>query len=247
MQDRYAGDVGDFMKLSLLKTLAGTNLQLGINWYLTSGGPEGDGRHVTYLDPDNRIGKSLRQVDEDLYASLQPFAGKDADRSVRLLEQQSTLRVDTIFYAEPIVDRAHWHQTAIAKLQAVDLVFLDPDNGLRLSGADPNPHKHALPDEIRQYVENGKSVVLYHHADRSCSTEEQVVRRLDDVSAASGIDALAAVVARRGTVRFFLVVAQPEHVDIFARRLRSYHQITWGPSKSARHARVVWRDGKPQM
>ena len=35
MQDRYAGDIGDFIKLGLLRALAGSDLNLYINWYLT--------------------------------------------------------------------------------------------------------------------------------------------------------------------------------------------------------------------
>ena len=242
MQDRYAGDVGDFLKLSLLKTLAGDDLRLGINWYLNNGGPEGDGRHTTYLKPGNRIGQSLRLVDEELYLSLQSFAEKDADRSVRLLEQQSTLRSSSIFFADSIDDRKKWHQTALTRLEATELVFLDPDNGLTMSDAVPNPRKHVLPSELRDYVTCGKTVVLYHHADRSCPVDVQVLQRLESVRDSTNIEPLAAVVARRGTVRFFLVIAQPGHKSQMVERLIDYDEKAWGPSRAQQHARVVWRD-----
>ena len=245
MQDRYAGDVGDFMKLSLLKTLAGDDLRLGINWYLNTGGREGDGRHITYLKPDNRIGQSLRLVDDELYCSLQSFAEKGADRSVQLLEQRSTLRFGSIFYANPIGDRTKWHQEALARLKVAELVFLDPDNGLTMSGADPNPRKHVLPNEVRDYIKYGKSVVVYHHADRSCSVDEQVLQRLESVRESTDIEPLAAVIARRGTVRFFLVIAQPEHKRQMVQRLIEYDERAWGPSKAKQHARVVWRHPAP--
>jgi hypothetical protein len=35
MQDRYAGDIGDFGKFGLLKALEQTGLSVGINWYWT--------------------------------------------------------------------------------------------------------------------------------------------------------------------------------------------------------------------
>ena len=54
MQDRYAGDVGDFGKFGLLRTLCELNapqLKLGIVWYLV---PEEshneDGKHTKYLN-----------------------------------------------------------------------------------------------------------------------------------------------------------------------------------------------------
>ncbi len=35
MQDRYAGDIGDFGKFSLLTELSKQGLAIGINWYKT--------------------------------------------------------------------------------------------------------------------------------------------------------------------------------------------------------------------
>jgi len=35
VQDRYAGDVGDFGKIGMLRQIASTGLRIGINWYRT--------------------------------------------------------------------------------------------------------------------------------------------------------------------------------------------------------------------
>jgi len=34
MQDRYAGDIGDYGKIALLKALQTQGLSIGVNWYL---------------------------------------------------------------------------------------------------------------------------------------------------------------------------------------------------------------------
>ena len=34
MQNRYAGDVGDFGKIGLLRQLAAAGYHIGVNWYL---------------------------------------------------------------------------------------------------------------------------------------------------------------------------------------------------------------------
>lgn len=34
MQNRYAGDIGDFGKFGLLRALRGSGLSIGVNWYL---------------------------------------------------------------------------------------------------------------------------------------------------------------------------------------------------------------------
>ncbi len=52
MQDRYAGDAGDFGKLGMLRQIAGAGLKVGINWYRTYKPQEhvkGDGKHIGYL------------------------------------------------------------------------------------------------------------------------------------------------------------------------------------------------------
>jgi len=241
MQDRYAGDVGDFMKISLLKTLSGHDLRLGVNWYLTPNETQNkDGRHITYLKPNNRIGQHLRQMDEDLYGALQPLGEEDANRSVRFLEDEGTFPTDTLFHDQVVARHEGWHTNALTNLSAADLVFLDPDNGLRMDGGRTNLQKYALPEEVRSYFERGQSVVVYHHADRTDSVEEQVRRRINDLSDAAGSRCLAAVLARRGTVRFFLVAAQPEHEERLVERLRFYNDLAWGDIRLEQHARVIW-------
>ena len=59
MQDRYAGDIGDFGKFGLLKELSHRGLSIGVNWYKTlplksekkADGTfkQDDGRHKDYL------------------------------------------------------------------------------------------------------------------------------------------------------------------------------------------------------
>jgi hypothetical protein len=57
MQDRYAGDTGDFGKFGLLRQIAKTGLVIGLNWYRTYRDEEHilnkDGKHIAYLtDPE---------------------------------------------------------------------------------------------------------------------------------------------------------------------------------------------------
>lgn len=69
MQDRYAGDVGDFGKLGLLRKIAGSGLTIGVNWYHTFKPEEhdrGDGKHIGYLHD-----RSFRGCDDELLKVLQ--------------------------------------------------------------------------------------------------------------------------------------------------------------------------------
>jgi hypothetical protein len=56
MQDRYAGDVGDFIKLGLLRALS-PGRKLGVAWYrFPDEDHNSDGRHVSYLEQSDRYG-----------------------------------------------------------------------------------------------------------------------------------------------------------------------------------------------
>ena len=63
MQDRYAGDVGDYGKFAMLRAMEAQGLKLGINWYRTEtavyeihddGKYNGMKREGTFLTIDDR-------------------------------------------------------------------------------------------------------------------------------------------------------------------------------------------------
>jgi hypothetical protein len=75
VQDRYAGDLGDYLKFGLLRWLAppGSPLfpRLGVVWYRTADeAHNADGMHVAYLHPGHRSSALLRRLDPDLYERL---------------------------------------------------------------------------------------------------------------------------------------------------------------------------------
>jgi hypothetical protein len=101
MQDRYAGDVGDFGKLALLRTLA-TDRRLGVCWFMTSGDRENnrDGKHVLKDAHSARF----RMLDEKLFDELKNFAERaqrhNEKRAVASLEVLGLLAAGTVFHRE---------------------------------------------------------------------------------------------------------------------------------------------------
>jgi hypothetical protein len=72
VQDRYAGDLGDYLKFGLLRWLVPldslASLRLGVVWYRTlDEAHNADGRHIAYLQPGHRSADRLRPPDPDLY------------------------------------------------------------------------------------------------------------------------------------------------------------------------------------
>ena len=250
MQDRYAGDVGDFLKIGLLRQLTETfdadaGLRLGVVWYLAPDEDHNaDGRHVSYLDPASAAGRELRPLDPDLYDRLARVVA--TGRSVAALEAAGVLPPGTetssevLSFADVKVGsqarlhhRRGWVERAAAAVADADLVFADPDNGLRRTDHREQRHrtnavKHTYYDELLAFTEHGQSIVAYHHADRTAKVDVQAQRRMEEAAEETGIEPLAVVRASRGSTRLFLVLAQSEHRAHLEGRMARITAGPWG-------------------
>jgi hypothetical protein len=223
MQNRYAGDVGDFIKLGLIRHLAAADLSFGVNWYLTPDeAHNADGKHVAYVEPGNRQHASLKACDPDLMERLSRVVA--GSRSVQALEDSGALPASALTFGEVLdrsVDRKAWHERALAALVSADTVFVDPDNGLASASGRPTI-KHVLTGELADYAARGQSLVVYHHADRSAKAEVQAKAQLGRIARAVGQVPVGAIIARRGSCRLFLVTASDERLNALADRLQSF-------------------------
>src|SRR5439155_16365192 len=96
MQNRYAGDIGDYIKLALLRAISPDH-RLGVLWYLyPDEGHNEDGRHIAYLRDPNR----WRHLDPALFDALPVIVG--GERSVAHIEQARLLPAR--FHDRPIPD-----------------------------------------------------------------------------------------------------------------------------------------------
>ena len=261
MQDRYAGDLGDYLKFGLLRWLAppgsSTSPRLGVVWYRTGDeAHNADGKHVAYLDPSHRSSACLRQLDPDLYQRLARVVAS-GQRSTAALANARVLDARTCFFDDlldfadlPAAARAarqqrrrSWAQRALAATSGCDLVFADPDNGIRLGSHRVPAHrtkaaKHAYLDELAAFAARGQSLIVYHHADRTAGVEQQARRRLGDLARDVPVQPIAAVRASRGTVRLFLVgAATKSHAGYLTDRLGGLEGSPW-----ATELAVYWAD-----
>jgi hypothetical protein len=244
MQNRYAGDVGDFMKLGLLRYLAaptsdgGTGLTIGLNWCLAPDeGHNADGKHITYLHPGNRHHYALRACDPELMRCLTRLVVND--RSVRALEECGALPANSPTHAEMLdpaggaAGRRQWHRRALDALAGADVAFVDPDNGIRTAAQGSKVHKFALVGELADYTARDQTLVAYQHADRTADIRTQARRRLHELTTSVAQEPIGAIIARRGTCRFFLITVADKHHDLLAASLRKYAS-RWTP-----HAEVI--------
>ena len=253
MQNRYTGDIGDFGKYGLLRALCHPqdycepSLRLAVIWYLVPNEAHNDdGKYVQYLEPREDNLKRFRDCDPLLFDSLAQIVRQDK-RSVTSIRAAGILPPDTVFYDAPlsyagipwsgararelrVEHRRRWVEEALKASAQSDLIFVDPDNGLECHTkpyAKRGP-KYAYFDELLPYVHRGRSLVIYHHLNRSCRAQEQVTARLRQMGEVFKLrDEPIAVLYKRGTLRSFFIVAAPAHRDILLRRIVEFLRSEW--------------------
>ena len=257
MQNRYVGDVGDFGKHGLLRFLSGATdaieperrLRLGLIWYMHHDERHGankqiinsDGRHVSYLEATQKNTELYGNCDLDLWSKLRHLVGHDR-RCIHCIEQAGILPDDTRYYSTPLTYipgmpedkkkelREFWLQCALRKTREADLICVDPDNGI---GEDRNKYvpakgsKYVYMDDLKAIWEGGKSLVVYHHANKTetiaCQVEKGKATLRDGLADAEPIP----LVFHRGTVRFFFVIPAKRHKELIVGRVLRFLEHGW--------------------
>ena len=221
MQDRYAGDVGDFGKYGLLRWLCGPDghgpaLRLGVLWYRFEDATPGDGEHISYLEPPRA--QEFRKCDPDLFERMGSIVHRE--RSIAAVETSGALPPGTAFFREKLVfgrrestksrasKRLGWLEAGLRAVEHADLVFADPDNGLQVRSVKPlhaKGPKYVYYDDLRECWDRGQSLVVYQHIARHGSAEEQIAERLTALREyLKGAEGIITVRWRRFTSRAIL-------------------------------------------
>jgi len=253
MQNRYVGDVGDFGKYGLLRTLClpGTDgskgLRLGVVWYLVPDeGHNADGKHTSYLKPTAVNVTWYKGCDPALYDMLAEIVDTKS-RNVASIRNGGILPAGTVFFEEPLTFdgmphigpaarearlrlRSEWLQRALEATAGCDVVFVDPDNGLE-SGTKRHHNrgtKYAYFDELGPYLSRGQSLVVYHHMGRNRKAPEQIQQRLAEITRRlEGCSSPFALRFGRGTSRAFFVVPTKAHRTVLLERAGRFVLGPW--------------------
>lgn len=246
MQDRYAGDIGDYGKFGLLKALQAEGFRLGINWYKATPPTE---REKENDDGKHRIAERYDVCDPALAKTLRAISASP-QRSIEALQQAALLdAARTVYYKEEVtVDRrAQWHANALQALADCDLVFLDPDNGLlvkSVSRRSAKSVKYVFDEELNDYLARGQSVVLYNH--RARKPAAQYFQALADRCAAQG-KPICALTFPKGTIRdYLLIAANPNHATRIRQTLNRMTQGAWAHLGLCREETVVLVEGESE-
>jgi hypothetical protein len=192
MQDRYAGDIGDYFKYGLLRRLS-QGRSLGILWYLfPDEDHNADGGYVDYLDDP----ETWEDHDPDVFNALKWMVFQN-HRNVATVAQSGILGNATFAYErlDPVGIssnknsewRKTWFNSAFKHLKNCNLIFADPDNGLCLDEAfKPGQKKHwkRIPLNEVKKLSQGRTAIIYHHNTRyKGGNEEEISYWLEHLGA----------------------------------------------------------------
>lgn len=235
MQDRYAGDIGDYGKIGLLKCLQAHGFRIGVNWYRVSALDSEKKADGTYKQNDGKylISDSIRVCDFFLADMLTKVA-KSKNRSVTAI-QEADLIPNAVYYDEylTIDGRFEWQKKAMKMFESVELVFMDPDNGLLVKSVGKRSArsiKYVFYEEVRDFINSGKSVLVYNH--RSRKAERKYFDDLEDKlqeNVKVEKRKIQKITFPKGTIRdYFAIPACKEHYDIFHDTFADMKKSKWG-------------------
>jgi hypothetical protein len=238
MQNRYVGDIGDYLKLSILRALS-PGYRLGVAWWLfRDEAHNGDGRHVGYLNrPDQ-----WRQFDPELFDALHRVVSS-GQRNVRILQALHlipgvTYADDVIPSGGPIIQRLSarcaWLAGVQRTLKEANLLFLDPDNGLEPAGFRPTALKSGktiMLSELRELAMPGRCLIVYHHQSRRRGGHYAEMENCAARLRANGFATVDALRARPYSPRLYFLIDASNDLRHRAEAIAQHWQglITWHP------------------
>ena len=218
MQNRYSGDIGDYVKLAILRALT-PGQKLGVGWWLyPDESRNSDGRHTSYLCHP----QTWRHLDPTAFDHLKAVvtAGK---RQVAALEHEGLLP-GAMYFREHIptggragvrrVAKVQWLARLRTSIEPCNLVFLDPDNGLETKAFDlgaAKAGKSVALSELLELRRTGRAILVYHHQTRRRGGHEKELEHWGERLRAAGFSQVDALRASAFSARaFFLLDGTPQ-------------------------------------
>lgn len=234
MQDRYAGDIGDFGKIALLQALQRQGLVIGVNWYRVKPLPSEYNADGTFKQMDGKY----REIPEGLQKGHEELAKKlltipEEKRSTDTLEALKLIPGAVYYNAFLTVERREeWHRDAMEQLKSAQLIFMDPDNGLLVKSVGKKSArsvKYTFYHEVKTFLEQGKSVLIYNHRCRKPEKKyfHDICEKLEKCVGVLEKDVLK-ITFRRFSIRDYLAIsANEDHRIKIQNAFLSLEQGAW--------------------
>ena len=240
MQNHYVGDIGDYLKLGILRALS-PGYRLGVAWWLYPDEiHDRNGKHVGYIERPEQ----WRHFDPALFDALKHIVSS-GQRNVHALAATGLLP-DTIFHHQPLPTigrnrreaRQEWFRTVLQTVKDTDIVFVDPDNGLESDGlthGSAKAGKSVLLSELRDLAGPNRCLIVYHHQTRRVGGHSAEIEHWLGRLRSDGFRAADALRCKLWSPRvFFLLNASEELRQRAARIETDWHRlIAWHPGEQS--------------
>jgi hypothetical protein len=211
MKNQYFGDINDYRKYGLLRTLnRASGLSIGVCWLLTGDDRSDDGGLRNYLAKPSH----WQHLDPELYDKLRRLSQPWIRPMVQYAWQWELMPGATYFEAfvsDNRSEREAYLTAALKALHRCDLIFFDPDIGIEVHGTPPGRRgssAYVYWAELQKAYEHGHSLLVYQYFPR-VPRERFVPFLASRIGEEFGSGQVTAFVTPY--VAFFLV-SQPAHV-----------------------------------
>lgn len=215
MKNQYFGDINDYRKYGLLRALQSSgDGSLLVAWMLTPDDGGRDGGFRSYLEASHTWAK----YDPDLFAGLARLLRSAPQPSVSLIEESELLPRATyhsVLVPDGRRERNAWRDDLLRAASGVDLVFVDPDNGLEVPSKPvgrKGSSKYVAWQEVQALWEAGCSLLIYQHFPRE-PRDNLAARLIAELRERTGARFSEAF---RTPHVLFLLAAQERHARRFA-------------------------------
>jgi hypothetical protein len=223
MKVQYFGDVNDYRKFALLRTLSEVGrFRVGVCWMLTEADGSGQGANRRYL----RQADEWRRYDPALFDALAVVPSAPTIEDLRRVENEALIPGATFFnefVRDGLAERGAYHQACVNACKACELIFFDPDNGLEVKSTAKErkrSSKYAYLDEIAGHYAAGRSMLLYQHFTR-VSREIFIGAKASRLRSNLAGSTIWSFDTRQVV---FLLAAGPDHVGRVERVVGSLHE-----------------------
>ena len=226
MQDRFVGDIGDFGKYGLLRYLCGVTgpkvdnpLRIGVVWYFNEDGPSG-GDYVGYLFRQFAPAK----YDPQLYKTLKRLFCEEK-RKVAEVQLANIIPAyeNNAYFSDKVLtgkQRNKWFTHALKAIEDVEIVFLDPDTGIRPNYPKNPEYQYVRQNEIEDFINKNKSLIIYQHASRNSKYD---IKRIKNFRNQFGLPVWTFAWASQ----YFLIIPSKLHEKSLGRRVEDFRGSPW--------------------
>jgi len=160
MKNQYFGDIHDFKKYTMLKWfMENCDEKLLIAWYLTKDDEiKKDGNKREYLKKEDKefTKNNILTICDDIKILFEFLKENHHKKNVNILEDNGSLIAKNVeFFSKNLDnydDRSEWFENLKDRVKEADIVFADPDNGIKFDNKKSN--KHIKLCEIKELWKN---------------------------------------------------------------------------------------------